>query len=397
MPPATPAPSTHPAGWGPLLGYVRDLHRRSLRPAAHPLPYAWEEIGPGYCYGPAFGHWDIVHQIIDLVCIAPELAARQLDNYLACQQPDGLIAGSLWQRDAQALRYSTTVGHPPVWPMAVEACQAARPDRDQLCRAASAALAQLRWFTGNRAVANGGFYYSDVTARTWESGIDEGVRFDDAPTAPEACIDATCHVAYLARSCARWAERLEIDDEGAGTMADELELFVRERMWCGRTGFFFDVWAVADPTRRHVLHEGFWPLALGIAAPRQAAELIDRWLLAPEHFLTNHPLPSVALSDPAFSLRMWRGPTWNSITWWVANGCRLYGRADAARTLLGRSLDASAAVFSRTGAIWEFYHPLGGDPLHCQRKPQTPYNTPCRDYLGHNPLHAMARMYGELA
>jgi hypothetical protein len=27
------------------------------------------------------------------------------------------------------------------------------------------------------------------------------------------------------------------------------------------------------------------------------------------------------------------------------------------------------------------------------RKPQTPYNQPCRDYLGHNPLIAMAWLW----
>ena len=56
-------------------------------------------------------------------------------------------------------------------------------------------------------------------------------------------------------------------------------------------------------------------------------------------------------------------------------------------------LDASAAQFERTGTIWEFYDPHGGHPEALQRKPHTPFNAPCRDYLGHNPLIAMARLY----
>jgi putative isomerase len=90
---------------------------------------------------------------------------------------------------------------------------------------------------------------------------------------------------------------------------------------------------------------------------------------------------------------MWRGPTWNSITMWVAAGCLRYCRADAATAILGRALDCSAAVFARTGTIWEFYHPQGGEPTALTRKPQTPFNKPCRDYLGHNPLWMMARLY----
>ena len=61
--------------------------------------------------------------------------------------------------------------------------------------------------------------------------------------------------------------------------------------------------------------------------------------------------------------------------------------------IVERALDASATQFERTGTIWEFYHPHGGDPLDVQRKPHTQYNTPCPDYLGHNPLIAMARIY----
>ena len=58
-----------------------------------------------------------------------------------------------------------------------------------------------------------------------------------------------------------------------------------------------------------------------------------------------------------------------------------------------QALDASAVQFERTGTIWEFYHPQGRGPEELERKPETPYNKPCRDYLGHNPLIAMARMW----
>jgi hypothetical protein len=81
------------------------------------------------------------------------------------------------------------------------------------------------------------------------------------------------------------------------------------------------------------------------------------------------------------------------MTYWAARGCLRYGRRDAASRLLERALDSSAAQFERTGTIWEFYDALGGQPELLQRKPHTPFNAPCCDYLGHNPLIAMARMY----
>ena len=81
------------------------------------------------------------------------------------------------------------------------------------------------------------------------------------------------------------------------------------------------------------------------------------------------------------------------MTYWAARGCLRYDRKDAARLLLERALDETAFQFQGTGTVWEFYHPYGGDPMSLKRKPQTSYNAPCRDYLGHNPLIAMARLY----
>lgn len=138
-------------------------------------------------------------------------------------------------------------------------------------------------------------------------------------------------------------------------------------------------------------------MVVGAATPAEARRVIDEWVLNPRRFLTKHPLPSVAFSDAKFELRMWRGPTWNSMTYWTARGCVRYGRPDAARTVLEAALDDTAEQFARTGQIWEFYHPFGGHPEDVARKPQTKRNEPWTDYLGHNPLFAMARLWEQCA
>jgi len=53
------------AEWQPMLKYSLDLHKRSIHLPKFPFDSPWEEIGPGYYYGSAFGHWDIIHQIFD--------------------------------------------------------------------------------------------------------------------------------------------------------------------------------------------------------------------------------------------------------------------------------------------------------------------------------------------
>ena len=238
-----------------------------------------------------------------------------------------------------------------------------------------------------------GFFYRDILTRQWESGVDEGIRFEGVATGPLACVDATAHVYWLYEHAARWASQCGEDGGAHAENADRLRSFMQERLFNPATGFFHDIWW-ADKAEAPLAFEGMWPVVVGAATPEQAARVIDENLMNPDRFLTAHPIATVAKSDPRFELRMWRGPAWNSMTYWAATACARYERRDAANRLIEAALDASAEQFDRTGTIWEFYHPDRGHPEALARKPNTSQNQPCRDYLGHNPLIAMARFLG---
>ncbi len=379
-------------GWRPMLRYVAELHARSTHPARTPFPYPWEEIGPGYCYGPAFGHWDIVHQVLDVLPSEPGHARHQLLNNLANQTSDGLIPGSIFLRQAPAT-WSTDSGHPPVWPAAAQSLYELTADRDFLRTCYTALVRQIGWFERHRKADDGGFFYLDILSRRWESGVDEGVRFDRVQQGRYSCVDATSHVDWMYQFAAEWAKALGEDDSPFGKRHSELKAFINERLFDPDTGFFHDIWAVGRPGVRRLAFEGMWPVVTGTATPQNAQRVIDENLMDPERFLSEHPIATVGVTDPSFELRMWRGPAWNSMTYWAAAGCRRYGRSDAASEILERALDASARQFERTGTIWEFYHPQGLNPEDLQRKPHTSFNKPCVDYLGHNPLIAMARLW----
>lgn len=381
--------------WRPMLAYVAELHERSIHPPRPPFPYPWEEIGPGYCYGPAFGHWDLIHAVLDTLPAEPEHTRQQIINNLAAQQEDGLVPGAIWMRDKDA-RWSTRSGHPPVWPVAVQDYVDTTGCDELIGQCYGPLVQQIRWFEKHRQATETGFYYTDILDRTWESGIDEGVRFDEAQPGPHACVDATSHLCLLYETAASWGEKLGASSVLSRQKAAELRGFIQNELYDPESGTFYDIWAARDPAQRHLTFEGMWPIVVGAATEEQANRVVDEHLLNSDRFYTAHPICTVALTDPGFELRMWRGPTWNSMTYWAARGCMRYGRSDAARRLLERALDASALRFERTGTIWEFYHPHGGDPLELERKTHTQYNTPCPDYLGHNPLIAMARMYDAL-
>jgi putative isomerase len=391
--------------WRAMLRYTAELHARSTHPAASPFPYDWEEIGPGYCYGPAFGHWDIVHAILDTMPAAPEHARQQLLNNFANQMPDGLIPGSIYLR-AEGPRWSREFSHPPLWVAAVDdylALPGLPTERAAEMRAAAFAAfeRQAAWFEAQRKAdpgeATAGYFYRDILTFQWESGVDEGIRFLNAQPGRRACIDACAHVYGLYEAGARWASELGRPAEVYAARAAELRAFIQIELYDPATGYFYDSWLVHAPEPRPMPFEGIFPLISGAAAPEQAARVIDEYILNPRRFFSAHPIATVGVEDPHFELRMWRGPAWNSMTLWTARACQRYNRPDAARLLLERALDDSAAQFARTGTIWEFYHPHGGAPEDVRRKPHTPYNMPCRDYLGHNPLIAMARLFDELA
>ena len=378
--------------WRDMLLYVAELHEKCTHPPRPPFPFPWEEIGTGYCYGPAFGHWDIVHAILDAMAFEPEHAKNQILNNLAAQQEDGLVPGSIYMR-AEKPRWSTTVGHPPVWPIAVHDYAKQTNSNDLIIQCYEPLVRQLRWFENNRKAAPKGFYYTDILNHRWESGVDEGIRFHDVLTGPFACVDATSHVYMLYDYAAEWSE---IVGEPAGEFrekANELREFIQKEMFDTETGFFHDVWAVGDPSKRRMALEGMWPMVVGAATWEQADRMMDENLRSHRRFFSEHPVSTVGVKEPLFELRMWRGPTWNSMTYWAARGCMRYKRAHDARRLLEEALSSSADQFQRTDTIWEFYHPHGGNPEELQRKPHTEYNQPCRDYLGHNPLIAMALMF----
>ena len=387
--------------WKSLLQYVVQLHERSTHPPQWPFKYEWEEIGPGYFYGPAFGHWDIVHQSIDVMNFYPEHALHQLLNNIVNQEANGLIPGSIWMPGLPSKREKVNwnkneQGHPPVWVVAVNDYMDFTGDKTHLKDFFTALVRQITWFENSRKAETEGFFYNDILLKKWESGVDEGIRFDNTGMGKWACIDATSHVYQLYHFANLWAQKLKIDNEFYKKRESEIRNFIQEQLYSTETGMFYDIWAIKDSSLRVMAYENLWPLIVGAATNDQANKLIDDFIMNKSVFLTHHPISTLGVNDPKFELRMWRGPAWNSMTYWVARGCISYNRKDAAKVLLEKALDNSSQQFQVTGTIWEFYDSLGGSPEHVKRKPQTIGNVPCKDYLGHNPLVAMALLYDKI-
>jgi neutral trehalase len=191
---------------------------------------------------------------------------------------------------------------------------------------------------------------------------------------------------------ARWSHVLGLSEALWVAKRTNLQKLITTQIWDESSGFFYDSWVARQPEQRHLAFEGMWPVVVGAATPAQAKRVIDEHLLNSKEFFTPHPIATVARSDSKFERRMWRGPAWNCMTYWAARGCARYGRADAAKQLLEKALDATATEFQRSGTLWEFYDADLGDQKTLARKPKG-RKIPCVDYIGHNPLFAMVDLW----
>ena len=142
--------------WREMLLYLATLHEKGTHPGQPAFPFEWEEIGIGY-HARAFGHWDIVHIVLDVLSSMPIHARHQILNNLANQQADGLVPGSIYLerqwvdgKERYVPDYNRTAGHPALWPFAVQAYYDHTGDTSLIAPCCEALLRQIQWFETHR-------------------------------------------------------------------------------------------------------------------------------------------------------------------------------------------------------------------------------------------------------
>ena len=140
-----------------------------------------------------------------------------------------------------------------------------------------------------------------------------------------------------------------------------------ERMYDERAGAFMPLARPAPRRRPALTCAALSPLALPDLPEEIGRRLVEEHVLNPRRFLTPVAPPSVAISDPSFSLvdhtrvgtnLYWRGPTWVNAAWLVWMGMLRLGYTEAAGELV-RGLAGAIA----THRLREYYHPLTGEGM----------------------------------
>jgi hypothetical protein len=275
------------------------------------------------------------------------------------------------------------------WGGGFEALDAIHPDRATKKAVLMNMQRYVKWLANNRDPEGSGM--TDVVNH-FEAGQEFSRRYtiidEKADRAQEFAeqfrlkgIDASVFRYRLVKYLAAVADEQQ-EKSMANRFLAEKEVVhdvIRKRMWDERAGLFMDV----DPTNRRrtgvKAAVGFYPLATDIPTPAMVDGMLTT--LSNRHeFWTKYPVPSLALSDPAFSADgQWKGTRrncpWNGRVWPMVNSHVLEGLAYVAErgnkkagklagelmrrtiTMLSGALEGHAQA-----AAFEHYHPHTGLP-----------------------------------
>lgn len=237
------------------------------------------------------------------------------------------------------------------------------------------------WYTDRDHDKNGVCEYGStdgtLIAAAWESGMDNGVRFDEAEmlkNEPEnawsmnqenICLNSFLYAekGYLAKM-AQMLGKNELADK-LTQEAKALKEHIQTKMFDPETGFFYDTRIGTGEFIKVMGAECWLPLWAGIATPEQAHQVLDK-MLDPTKFNSTVPLGTLEISHLRFrpTRGYWRGPVWIDQVYFGVMGLRKYG-FDKEADMFVRKYIANAQGLLTDGPIHENYNPLTGETLNC--------------------------------
>ncbi len=367
---------------------------------------AYSFVCPSLTGYPFQWFWDSCFHAIALIHLDPDQAKAEMNTLMSAALPDGFIPHIIfWEMEKQpeflrhnivgrtSPNYSATM-QPPIIAYAVERIYQATGDDAFRDGALPVLTAYYRWLRRVRDPDDDGLI---AVIQPEEAGTDCSPKYDDVLGLEELSnkgfITALKKVyedyepmrgddrRILAADVFHFEDVLVNSIYAMGLrslgrllgQSSEAEEFEREagkardallsKCWDEETGAFFDLSGRAETPINVVTISSLMPLILE-DLPRPIVErLVDDWIIAPEHFWTPYPLPSVPASDPKFLPGnphgfIWRGPSWINTNWFLSHGLRRHGYADLADTIAAKSREC----IEKSG-FREYYHPYTAEGL----------------------------------
>lgn len=135
---------------------------------------------------------------------------------------------------------------------------------------------------------------------------------------------------------------------------------ILEKMYDSETHAFYDVESHTGRQLKVLTPTIFFPLCLDGVSETIIEKVLKTHFYNTKEFVCPYPLPSVALSDPAFdpgeSTFLWRGPTWIMYNWFLYKFFKSKKYLDEAHMLR----DSVKRLIEKSG-FREYYNPITGE------------------------------------
>ncbi len=167
-------------------------------------------------------------------------------------------------------------------------------------------------------------------------------------------IDMSAAMALDARSLAEIARRIGKSEDARAFTAEHAALTdaINSLCWDEATGFYYDVTDTGVIPRRHL--GALWVLVSHVATPERVERMIAT-LFDPAVFYRTVPLASLEASDPDYETEKdyFKGPAWPNLNYLAIRGLCEYGHRTEAEKLARRWYNCCAALYEKTGGIYE--------------------------------------------
>lgn len=308
--------------------------------------------------------WDTLFHGFGTRFIDPVLPEQEALMLLRAQRDDGFIGNP--QRPP-APHHDARGIHPPLIGWALWNAYERRRNVATLEAAYPRLVRFIEWIRANKD-SNGNLLLEWRHSDGCESGRDNDPRWDDR--APFDAVDFSgflgselIHLALIADELGKAEDAQHWRSEHA-----RLRAAVKEVFWDEKEGFYFDR-KLDGASLRVKTDASFVLLFGGLATEEHAERMVRVHLLNPAEFWTPMPVPSVAMTEAAYRLDMWRGPVWLCYNHLIADGLIRYGFNAEARELMERTVKGVVGWYRETGALWEFYDPMDAvEPAQLDRK-----------------------------
>ena len=325
--------------------------------------------------------WDEYYHSILLADLKdPELPYQFIKNFSFAQAPDGGMPGSLsftrnekeyrkeviknGSTDMQPALIGVTLSYlksKPGWP------------KNKIKNIYETYSRYVNWLFSNRDKnKNGLVEYTN----SFQSGADDSPRFDGLyPTGnhigdmqPVEGVEQNVWLSLLLYDLSEMAA-LSGKNDAAKMYAKKaaiLEAKIEKYFWNEADGMYYDINVASHQQIKVKTAFTFMAMFLKNADKVKIARLVNEHLMNPKEFWLEYPVPSVALSEPAFSkTSMWRGPVWPNINWLICLALEQQGYKDIAKELALKTVKMvgpqyNADTCTRGPRFNEWFNPVTG-------------------------------------